>query len=231
MNTNNNYLLKKYGHNTTVVSKKINYRNIIETMLKKYGCLSMDLVKRYLKLAADKDNFLSGTNTQVEIQSNAVVSSITSLCSLSKCRLENDVLIHVTRKDKNPAMMDCLWVALDFFRIQMNDLAFAQDDLFIAEEPCMLCRVTDNGPISFIEVDETSFPLLLMLQNNYLLIDKKVENKDINLGGYIIVVREESHIQRIKELNLQMPYKIALLKQGDTRFGTPHSITYPELDG
>ena len=228
MKNNTDYLLKKYGHNTTVISNKINYRNIIETMLKKYGCLSIDLVKRYLKLSADKDNFITGTNNQVEIQSNAVISSITSLCSMSKCRLENDVLIHITKKDKNPAMMDCLWVALDFFRIQMNDLTFAHDDLFIAEEPCMLCRVTDNGPISFIAVDETSIPLLLMLQNNYLLIDKKVENKEINLGGYVVVVRDESTVERIKELNLQMPCKIALLKTGASRFGTPHSITYPE---
>lgn len=222
---NKENLLKKYGCTTSVVSHKINYKTIIEDMIRKYGSLSIDLIKRYLMLSAEKETQVSGTN-QVAVQPKAVIASISSLCSTGKCRLEGDVLIHRLKKEKNNAMMDCLWAALDFFRNQMQDLSFAHDDLFIAEEPCILCRVTQNGPISFLEVDDTSFPLLIMLQNNYLLIDSKVENKDINLGGYVIVVRNEELVDRIKELNLQMPHKIALLKEGETRFGTPHSIKY-----
>lgn len=225
---NKDNLLQKYGNKNVVINQKINYKTIIDTMLKKYGNLSIDLLKRYLTLSAEKDNYMSGTKTQVEVKANAVIASISTLCSLKKCRLEQDVLITRTQKDINAHMMDCLWVALDFFRVYMNDLTFAHDDLFIAEEPCVLCRVTPNGPISFIEVDETSFPLLLMLQNNYLLIDKKVADKNINLGGYVIVVREEAHVDHIKRLNLQMPYRIALLTSGETRFGTPHSIKYYE---
>lgn len=220
------YYLKQYGQKKPYVPQKINYRNTIDVMLKKFGNMSVDLIRRYLQAAADKDNEHSQSNTQVEVKANAVIASMTTLCSYGKCRLEGDVLIYNTKKDINANIMDCLWVALDYFKVQSGEKYFAQDDLFIPEEPCALCKVTENGPISFIEVDETSIPLLIMLQNNYLMIDKKMSDKSISLGGYIIVVRYEDTVQKIRELNLCMPYKIALLKTGETRFGTPKSIRY-----
>ena len=117
-------------------------------------------------------------------------------------------------------MVDCIWAMIDMLEPENKDdipLSEALKQAFILERPESLCFIRKNTEIIRVMAVETEaeIPLIAFTQEKILQLKEVQPGHEHEIEDILlIVIRNENMLNKISNINIKIPHKIAYLEGG-----------------
>lgn len=126
------------------------------------------------------------------------------------------------------SMIDSIWVMIDLLNDSQNDVPMNErlEISFKAEHPETLCFIKDSAKtVKILPVETVSeIPLIPFVQERFYASANAKPGEEVKKKSLeIIVIRDRAFMETIKQLNISIPHRIALL-EGD--YNKMPSISY-----
>lgn len=168
---------------------------------------------------------------KVRKEPDCYISICKSLVNSQLCYLAENVMYPITKRDYDARMIDSLWVLIDIVKKTRGDYALSTFYKECTRSPFpasifFLEAATGKANKIIAIPDEMSLMNVIQAQDNFYFSTGLTPGKEEKANlSFIITIRDEALLNKLSEMNITVPHKIALIK--DDGKGMPQ-ITYFE---